>query len=107
MFIDGCFWHACPVHGSAPKSNATWWAEKLRRNVERDRDTDARLTAAGWTVLRIWEHVPPEEATEIVVATVAEGRAALAPSNRGSDRTTSAGSASDCGDDLIGQPEVR
>ncbi len=66
VFIDGCFWHACPVHGSAPKSNAIWWAEKLRRNVERDRDTDARLIAAGWTVLRIWEHECAEVACERV-----------------------------------------
>lgn len=75
VFVDGCFWHACPEHGSAPKTNAAWWAEKLRANVERDRDTDARLIAAGWTVLRIWEHEPPETAAALVVATVVERRA--------------------------------
>jgi DNA mismatch endonuclease (patch repair protein) len=75
IFVDGCFWHACPEHGSAPKANAEWWAEKLRTNVERDRDTDARLTAAGWTVLRIWEHEPPEAAAEFVARVVADRRA--------------------------------
>lgn len=75
IFVDGCFWHACPEHGSAPKANSEWWAEKLRTNVERDRDTDARLTAAGWTVLRIWEHEPPVAAAELVARVVAERRA--------------------------------
>jgi DNA mismatch endonuclease (patch repair protein) len=74
VFVDGCFWHSCPQHGSAPKSNAGWWADKLRTNVERDRDTDARLTSAGWTVLRIWEHVAPGEAAELVASAVAERR---------------------------------
>lgn len=56
VFVDGCFWHDCPEHGTRPKSRAVWWEEKLRRNVERDRDTDARLAEAGWAVLRFWEH---------------------------------------------------
>jgi DNA mismatch endonuclease (patch repair protein) len=56
VFVDGCFWHQCPEHGSLPKSNADWWREKLDRNVQRDRDTDDRLARAGWKVMRIWEH---------------------------------------------------
>ena len=56
VFIDGCFWHQCPQHGTLPKANARWWKTKLDRNVERDRDTDERLRQAGWTVVRIWEH---------------------------------------------------
>ena len=56
VFVDGCFWHACPVHRTSPVSNAAWWAEKLRRNVNRDRATDAHLRGLGWTVLRFWEH---------------------------------------------------
>jgi len=56
VFVDGCFWHSCPDHRTAPASNGPWWAAKLARNVERDRDTDQRLGAAGWTVLRFWEH---------------------------------------------------
>jgi DNA mismatch endonuclease (patch repair protein) len=56
VFVDGCFWHACPIHGSAPRQNADWWAEKLRKNVERDRDTDRLLAQLGWTVVRVWEH---------------------------------------------------
>jgi DNA mismatch endonuclease (patch repair protein) len=43
VFVDGCFWHGCPDHGTQPKSNAAWWAEKIRSNVKRDRDTDLRL----------------------------------------------------------------
>ena len=56
VFVDGCFWHACPTHGTHPINNGAWWAEKLRRNVERDRETDDHLERLGWTVLRFWEH---------------------------------------------------
>lgn len=56
IFVDGCFWHGCPAHGTAPRANASWWREKLARNRARDRDTDTRLRDAGWTVIRVWEH---------------------------------------------------
>jgi len=56
VFVDGCFWHGCPEHATHPATNAQWWAAKLTRNVERDRETDEHLRAAGWTVLRYWEH---------------------------------------------------
>jgi DNA mismatch endonuclease (patch repair protein) len=57
--IDGCFWHCCPDHGLSPRSNADWWREKLDRNVERDRRTDAELSSLGWNVVRVWEHEEP------------------------------------------------
>ena len=56
VFVDGCFWHGCPEHGTSPKANAEWWAEKLARNMARDADTDEYLSSQGWTVLRFWEH---------------------------------------------------
>ena len=56
VFVDGCFWHGCPQHGSLPKANAGWWAEKLRANVERDRRASSTLEELGWQVTRIWEH---------------------------------------------------
>jgi DNA mismatch endonuclease (patch repair protein) len=62
VFVDGCFWHACPVHASNPRANAEWWAAKLRKNVQRDQETNELLYEAGWTVVRIWEHEHPEEA---------------------------------------------
>jgi len=60
LFVDGCFWHRCPEHGTAPTNNALYWRPKLDRNVARDRDTDRRLTALGWLVIRSWEHEQPE-----------------------------------------------
>lgn len=66
VYVDGCFWHRCPVHATDPKNNSEWWAAKLAGNVARDRDTDARLTAAGWTVVRIWEHEDPLVAADRV-----------------------------------------
>lgn len=68
VFVDGCFWHRCPVHATAPKNNAQWWAAKLDGNVARDRDTDARLAAAGWTVVRVWEHEDAAAAADAVEA---------------------------------------
>ena len=56
VFVDGCFWHSCPVHATVPVRNREWWKEKLATNVARDRDTDRRLTAAGWMSIRVWEH---------------------------------------------------
>jgi DNA mismatch endonuclease, patch repair protein len=56
VFVDGCFWHSCPEHGSLPQ-DAVYWSGKLKRNSDRDRDTDRELRAKGWSVLRLWEHV--------------------------------------------------
>ena len=64
VFIDGCFWHCCPIHGNQPKANTAYWGPKLARNVERDREVDLALTSAGWTVLRAWEHEPADEVAE-------------------------------------------
>src|SRR4051812_43173262 len=58
-FIDGCYWHRCPIHGSEPKANADYWTAKLDGNVQRDRRVDAALLAEGWTVIRAWEHEDP------------------------------------------------
>jgi len=67
VFVDGCFWHACPDHGSKPSVNQGYWAPKLLRNVERDRAADSALERAGWRVVRLWEHVPLEAAVAAVV----------------------------------------
>ena len=56
VFVDGCFWHSCPIHGHIPKSNAEYWKPKLERNIERARAKDKRLTESGWRVLHFWEH---------------------------------------------------
>jgi DNA mismatch endonuclease, patch repair protein len=79
VFVDGCFWHACPDHGSKPKTNEWYWSPKLVKNVERDRMNDAALILAGWTVVRLWEHVPLEHAIATVVTTLAASRGAGPP----------------------------
>jgi len=66
VFLDGCFWHGCPEHGTQPRANADWWDVKLRRNAARDVETDGLLEAAGWRVLRFWEHEPPEAVADRV-----------------------------------------
>lgn len=70
IYIDGCFWHGCPIHATYPKRNSDYWLPKLERNVERDRETDARLELAGWTVLRFWEHESPEDVAATIAAEV-------------------------------------
>jgi len=70
VMVDGCFWHGCPLHGTWPKANATWWRNKLLANKARDRDTDITLVAAGWTVLRFWEHEDAGRSARRVAVTV-------------------------------------
>jgi DNA mismatch endonuclease (patch repair protein) len=70
VYIDGCFWHGCPEHATQPKANAEYWGPKLRANIARDRRATAALEESGWTVLRVWEHVPVEDAVAAVVRTL-------------------------------------
>ncbi|MES9537542.1 DNA mismatch endonuclease Vsr [Actinomadura sp. NPDC000600] len=74
VFIDGCFWHGCPEHFVPPKTNPEYWRGKIGRNMERDRDTDARLAEAGWLVLRFWEHEPPDDCAQTVCEAVRSRR---------------------------------
>lgn len=67
VFVDGCFWHSCPLHGTKPKNNAEWWEAKLTANLTRDRDTDECLMRLGWKVVRVWEHEDP-----VIAATAIE-----------------------------------
>lgn len=70
VFVDGCFWHGCSEHGTAPRANAAFWRAKIRANQERDRDTDQRLARDGWQVVRVWEHEDPEAAAARISAVV-------------------------------------
>jgi len=66
VFLDGCFWHGCPEHHTVASANAKFWADKVEANRKRDRDTDSRLTEAGWVSVRIWEHEDVAEAARRV-----------------------------------------
>lgn len=68
VFVDGCFWHGCPEHFVEPRSNRDWWVEKIAANQTRDRGTNAHLVAMGWTVVRLWEHMPISDMVEAVLA---------------------------------------
>src|SRR5581483_2722570 len=82
VFIDGCFWHGCPQHGTWPKENAAWWREKIEANRQRDADTDRRLVEAGWQAVRVWEHEDPEDAGRRVEAAVRDRAAAVSAGRR-------------------------
>jgi DNA mismatch endonuclease, patch repair protein len=86
VYVDGCFWHGCPDHGTWPKANADWWRSKIEANRTRDRDTDRRLEEAGWTAVHAWEHetvaaiadrvvfaLAPPEAGDLVPSVVCSG----------------------------------
>ena len=79
VYIDGCFWHSCPEHGNRPIANSDYWTQKLADNRARDADTDARLAAEGWAVLRAWEHEPPQTIAARIAALVAMRRPGARP----------------------------
>lgn len=66
VFVDGCFWHGCPEHGTDPRSNSEWWKTKLAANKARDRDTDRLLNGLGWAVVRVWEHEDVRDAATVI-----------------------------------------
>ena len=70
VFVDGCFWHSCPEHGTSPGNNAAWWKAKLEANRRRDDHTVAHLENLGWSVIRIWEHESAISAADVVEAMV-------------------------------------
>ncbi|MDC6295124.1 very short patch repair endonuclease [Ralstonia pseudosolanacearum] len=78
IFVDGCFWHGCPIHGTKPVSNAMFWEEKIRRNRQRDQQVDRTLSAAGWCVIRLWEH----EVKKDLMACVRRIREVIQPAAR-------------------------
>jgi DNA mismatch endonuclease (patch repair protein) len=82
VFVDGCFWHRCPIHGVSPTSNSAYWQAKLDRNVQRDRRNDALLAAAGWTVLRVWEHEDLEAAADRVLTALYSARSGASEAQR-------------------------
>lgn len=81
VLVDGCFWHSCPDHGVLPRANRDWWEWKLERTRQRDADTNAALNALGWTVVRVWEHVPFAAAADLVEHALASS-GATAPRGR-------------------------
>jgi DNA mismatch endonuclease (patch repair protein) len=81
VFMDGCFWHGCPVHFVLPATNRSYWEGKISSNAKRDGDTDQRLREAGWTVLRLWEHEQPDVAADAVESALREATVALGASS--------------------------
>jgi DNA mismatch endonuclease, patch repair protein len=72
VYVDSCFWHACPLHGTLPRSNRRWWRQKLRANSERDRRHNRELALAGWAVVRVWEHEGPPQAAARIAKVIAQ-----------------------------------
>ncbi len=66
IFIDGCFWHKCPVCFQVPETRKEFWMKKINANVRRDEENLRKLTSDGWTVMRFWEHDVRKESDKIV-----------------------------------------
>lgn len=79
VFVDGCFWHGCPRHHTVAKSNAEFWATKMRRNRERDEETNGLLKENGWTVLRVWEHLNVPDAVALVEEALLDAKQGIEP----------------------------
>lgn len=82
VFIDGCFWHDCPIHGTAPQANGGWWRAKLAANQVRDVAVNEQLAGLGWQVLRFWEHEDPAAVAAAVQEVVTEASEQLPPRAR-------------------------
>lgn len=80
LFVDGCFWHSCPIHCRMPRANQQYWREKLSGNAARDLATRDALSAEGWLVLRVWEHELADGVDDVAQ------RVAAAVRTRGRDR---------------------
>lgn len=79
VFVDGCFWHGCPKHGTQAKANAKFWKNKIRQNQDRDADTNKELKKVGWKVIRVWEHENPEKAAKRISNIVLKRRLPARP----------------------------
>lgn len=75
IFVDGCFWHGCPKHGTQAKTNAEFWQNKIKRNQARDAETNQLLKRAGWKVIRVWEHENTKKVSEKIQKIVMERKA--------------------------------
>jgi DNA mismatch endonuclease, patch repair protein len=77
VFVDGCFWHGCLVHGTRPRTNRAWWGVKLEANRQRDERTTRILRRAGWSVLRVWEHQVKQSPRDVATAIAARVKSRL------------------------------
>ncbi|MFY1677930.1 very short patch repair endonuclease [Streptomyces sp. WMMC905] len=75
VFVDGCFWHGCPDHCRPAVRNADFWREKIDGNRARDAETNQKLLAAGWRVIRVWEHEDPDRAADEIEREIRRWRA--------------------------------
>ncbi|TKK85826.1 very short patch repair endonuclease [Herbidospora galbida] len=75
VFVDGCFWHGCPRHYTAPANNNDWWLKKIRTNRTRDINSFRRLRSIDWRVIRVWGHQDLEAAADKIEAIVRARRA--------------------------------
>lgn len=89
VFFDGCWWHSCPDHGQVPRTHRAWWQAKFAATKARDTRNDAALRAGGWTVMRVWEHEPAEEAVRLVTAEVQRLRGLRCPTETPDRRAAS------------------
>ena len=55
IFVNGCFWHGHEGCSRVPSTNREFWEAKIRRNKERDIETQKTLAQMGWHCITVWE----------------------------------------------------
>lgn len=67
IFVHGCFWHrheGCR-RTTTPKTRTSFWKNKFRENIARDRLKVDALQKLGWSVLTVWECETENEKSEL------------------------------------------
>jgi DNA mismatch endonuclease, patch repair protein len=82
VMVNGCFWHGCPKHSRATKSHTKWWADKIKRNQQRDAETIQHWQDLGWEVIVFWEHEDPEDVARHIEEVVIARRKTSSPASR-------------------------
>ncbi len=71
IFIDSCFWHGCKKHCRVPSVNKKYWTQKIKRNIERDKEVASCYKTISWKIIRIWEHQIKNSQKKVISAIIA------------------------------------
>jgi DNA mismatch endonuclease (patch repair protein) len=77
VFVDGDFWHGYNFSKLKKKLPTSFWRDKIKNNMARDKRVSRLLRKDGWKVLRFWEHqleTTPDKAIQKIILSLGERR---------------------------------